>query len=196
MLTMLIAGHDTSTALLAWTLYLLGAHPDALARVRDEVDNVIGDAEPAPELTHQLTYLEMVLKETLRLYPPIHMGNRQAQANLDFGGYHIPRSNRVMLSIYASHRDPAHWDEPDAFRPERFDPHQRGEGPPPFTYIPFGGGPRNCIGAAFGQEESRIVLARIVQQFDVTLVNHDVHPHMGATLEPRPGVMMRVSRRQ
>ena len=98
--------------------------------------------------------------------------------------------------IYLSHRDKEYWEDPDAFCPARF---ARGaeEKTPPFTYLPFGGGPRNCIGAAFAQVEARTVLARLLQRFDLELLNGDqIHPHMGATLEPRPGVSMRVKRRK
>ena len=100
-----------------------------------------------------------------------------------------------MYSIYLAHRDGKYWSDPAVFRPERFDLNNREEKQPPFTYLPFGGGPRNCIGAAFAQVEARVVLARILQQFSLELLDPNVHTHMGATLEPRPGVKMRVKRR-
>ncbi len=193
-LTLLIAGHDTSTATLAWALYLLGRHPQAMAAAKDEVDQVLGQDRPALEQIGQLHYLEQVVKETLRLYPPIHVGNRIAGEDVVVDGYLIPAGTRVMYSIYLSHRHQAYWPEPDEFRPERFDRSGRAE-QPPFTYVPFGGGPRNCIGAAFALVESKVVLARILQHFDLQLVDQNVKPYMGATLEPHPGVLMRVSRR-
>jgi cytochrome P450 len=110
-------------------------------------------------------------------------------------GYAIPANTRVMYSIYLSHRDAALWPEANCFRPERFDRSQR-PAQPPFTYVPFGGGPRNCIGAAFAQVEAKVILARILQSFDLTLVPQKVRPYMGATLEPRPGVTMRIARRK
>ncbi len=196
LLTMLIAGHDTSTAFLAWALYLLGSHPDTLDKVVAEVDAVMGasDAPPTPEQIDRLDTLEQVTKETLRLYPPIHVGNRMAREPLQVHGYDIPEGTRVMYSIYLTHRETAEWPEPERFCPARFAPQERR---PPFSYIPFGGGPRNCIGAIFAQIEGKVVLARLLQRFNFELLNGaQIKPYMGATLEPRPGVMMRVTRRE
>jgi len=191
LLTILIAGHDTSTALLAWALYLLGKHPEVMQRVQAEVDAALGDAVPTLERVVELTYLEQVIDETMRLYPPIHIGNRIAARDLHFEGYRIPAGTRVVYSIYLTHRHKAHWPDPERFDPERFGP-QAGQKPAPYAYLPFGGGPRNCIGAAFAQVEGKVVLSRIVQNFEFTLTGSKVHAHMGATLEPRPGVMMHV----
>ncbi|MCB9125888.1 MAG: cytochrome P450, partial [Caldilineaceae bacterium] len=150
---------------------------------------------PSVEQVNELPFLDQVLKETLRLYPPIHIGNRRAPHDIEVCGYRVPEGTRVMYSIYLSHRDKDHWQDPEQFCPARF---ERGneEKVPPFTYLPFGGGPRNCIGAAFAQVEARTALARMIQRFDFELLDGDkIHPHMGATLEPRPGVSMRVTRR-
>ncbi len=195
LLTMLIAGHDTSTALLAWTLYLLGAHPEWMARARDECNAVLDDLShpPRPEQLNRLVLLDSLLKEALRLCPPIHIGNRRATEKVCVLDYEIPQEARVMYSIYLAHRDPKYWRDANEFCPERF---REGTGVPPFTYVPFGGGPRNCIGAAFSQIEAKVVLARLLQEFDLELLNaQQIKPHMGATLEPRPAVKMRVTRR-
>jgi cytochrome P450 len=223
LLTMLIAGHDTSTALLAWVWYLLGTDSEAMAQAKAEVDSVFREPHsvnhepsadhqeritengkritnniPTIEQLNQLAYLDMVIKEALRLYPPIHVGNRRAVEDLKLLEYDVPQDTRVMYSIYLSHRDKRYWDEPDKFCPHRFDKSQTQSGErPPFTYVPFGGGPRNCIGAAFAQVESKVVLARILQRFDLELLNGDkIKPYMGATLEPKPGVLMRVTKRE
>lgn len=187
MLTMLIAGHDTSTALLAWVFAMLGQHPETYTELQRQL------AETPPEKTPPL--LDQVIKETLRLYPPIHIGNRIVAEEVTFGeGQTIPAGARMFYSIYLTHRDPAIWENPDQFCPERF---AHGRQTPPMAYIPFGGGPRACIGAAFGQAEARIVLSELLQTFDFQPLNpHNIHPHMGATLEPRPGVLMKVFRRQ
>ena len=183
MLTMLIAGHDTSTALLAWTFALLGQHPEIHAQVLQDIDQT--------EIKHQL--LDNVIKESLRLYPPIHIGNRRVAEDMEFTEGKVPAGERMFYSIYLTHRDPDIWENAEQFCPDRF---SHGRKTPPFAYIPFGGGPRACIGAAFGQAEARIVMTRLLQTFNFEPVNpHQIHAHMGATLEPRPGVMMRVKRR-
>jgi len=194
MLTMMIAGHDTSTALLSWTLYLLGRHPDYLGLAQAEVDMVLGKLPADGEKIKDLHFLDQVIKESLRLYPPIHVGNRFSASSIQAHGYEIPEATRVMYSIYLSHRDEALWPNAGSFEPERFHRSRRPT-QPPFTYVPFGGGPRNCIGATFAQIEAKVVLARILQAFDLALISKNVRPYMGATLEPRPGVVMQVSRR-
>jgi cytochrome P450 len=182
MLTMLIAGHDTSTALLAWTFALLGQHPEIHAQVVKEVDQI--------EIKHQL--LDNVIKESLRLYPPIHIGNRRVAEEMEFAEGKVPAGERMFYSIYLTHRDPEIWENAEQFCPDRF---SHGRKTPPFAYVPFGGGPRSCIGAAFGQAEARIVMTRLLQKFTFEFTNHPIHAHMGATLEPHPGVMMKVKRR-
>lgn len=182
MLTMLIAGHDTSTALLAWIFALLGQHPDVYQQLVKDLEH-----DDRPPL------LDQVIKESLRLYPPIHIGNRMVAKEIDFEGGTVPAGSRMFYSIYLTHRDPSVWENPDDFCPARF---ERGRKTPPFSYVPFGGGPRACIGAAFGQAEARLVLAYLLKNFTFTLLNaQEIHPHMGATLEPRPGVIMKVSKR-
>ena len=181
MLTMLIAGHDTSTALLAWTFALLGQHPAVHRRLVEEVNTL----EKSP-------LLDQVIKESLRLYPPIHVGNRGVTEEIEFHTGTVPAGERIFYSIYLTHRDPAIWPNAEEFCPERF---ARGRQTPPFSYVPFGGGPRACIGAAFGQAEARLVIARLLQTHTFEFTNHRIHAHMGATLEPRPGMRMRVFRR-
>ncbi len=195
LLTLLIAGHDTSTALLAWALYLLTTHREAYARVQDEVDGALGAAAPTLSATGQLGYLDRVIKETLRLYPPIHLGSRIAARDVALQGYTIPAGTRVLYSIYLTHRHKAHWEDPQRFDPERFSAENERQRAP-YTFLPFGGGPRNCIGTAFAQVEARIVLARVMQQFELRFVGGHVRPHMGATLEPHPGVRVAVQRRR
>ncbi len=181
MLTMMIAGHDTSTALLAWIFALLGQHPETHAHVVSEVNS----KDRSPLLDH-------IIKESLRLYPPIHIGNRRVAENMEFAEGTVPAGERMFYSIYLTHRDPSVWENADDFCPERF---AHGRKTPPMSYIPFGGGPRACIGAAFGQAEARIVMARLLQTFSFEPMNaNKIHAHMGATLEPRPGVMMKVLR--
>jgi len=189
MLTLFIAGHDTSTALLAWTLYLVGRTPAVLPRLVAEAAALPHDRPPSAGQVESLVYLDQVISETLRLYPPIHVGNRLAARELSVCVYDLPAGHRVMVSIYATHHDEAHWPDPERFDPGRFVP---GEKHHPYSFLPFGGGPRNCIGSSFARVEARVILARIFQRFDLSLVRRRVRLHMGATLEPRPGVFMRV----
>lgn len=191
LLTMLIAGHDTSTALLAWALYALTTHPDMLARAQNEVDHVIGTDRPNVEHVKNLPYLGRVINETLRLYPPIHLSARTAATDLQFSDYELPQNTRVIFSIYLTHRHPDYWSEPERFNPDRFE-----QSPAPYTFLPFGGGKRNCIGTAFAQLESKLVLARILQQFDLTFVGRPVRAYMKATLEPYPGVTIQATPRR
>jgi cytochrome P450 len=164
-----------------------------LQRAVDEVDQVMGIDLPSLEHMDQLQYLGQVIDETLRIYPPIHIGNRHLAEDLDFQGYRLPAGRRLMYSIYATHHDEKHWNNPEQFDPDRFAP---GVKPQPYTFVPFGGGPRNCIGAAFAQVEAKVVLARILQRFKLRLLQEDFRVYMGATLEPRPGVLMQVSPRR
>ncbi|NWF64017.1 MAG: cytochrome P450 [Chloroflexi bacterium] len=181
MLTMMIAGHDTSTALLAWVFALLGQHPDIHKKLVDEVDTL--DKSPL---------LDQVIKEALRLYPPIHIGNRRVAENLTFAEGTVPAGERLFYSIYLTHHDEKIWENAESFCPARF---AHGRKTPPFSYVPFGGGPRACIGAAFGQAEARIVLSHLLKSHTFEFTCHKIHAHMGATLEPRPGVNMKVTKR-
>ena len=193
MLTLLIAGHDTATAALAWALYTLGQHPRVLAQTRAEVDSVLQREPPTASLIQQLHYLERVIKETLRLYPPIHVSNRLAARELEFAGRRIPAGTRVLFSIFLTHRHPRYWPEPDHFDPERFNA-EKNPSPAPFTYLPFGGGPRFCIGSALAQVEVKVMLARLLQRFDFKVGTDKVTVRMGATLEPSPNFSMKVCR--
>jgi len=185
MMTMLIAGHDTSTALLAWTFAMLGQNPTVMTRLVTELDRAGSDTLPH--------LLDEVIKETLRLYPPIHIGNRIVVEGMEFEGGVIPLGERMFYSIYLTQRDPKSWERPDDFCPDRF---EHGRKHPPFANIPFGGGPRACPGAAFGQAEARIVIAGLLKNWNFEPLNPTkIHTYMGATLEPRPGVLMRVNRR-
>jgi len=193
LLTLLIAGHDTSTALLAWAIYSLASNPQILGQAQAEVDSVLGGQSPDYSLIGGLIYLDQVIKETLRLYPPIHVSNRRVMEDIEFHGYRIPAGGRLMFSIYLTHHDKKNWQDPERFDPQRFAP---GIKYPPYVFVPFGGGPRNCIGASFAQDEAKVILAWLLQHYNFTLLQSSVRLYMGATLEPRPGVLVRVSPRR
>ncbi|GAB4544883.1 MAG: cytochrome P450 [Anaerolineae bacterium] len=189
-LTMIIAGHDTSTGLLAWAMYMLGVDRDNAARAREEVDAVLGGSAPNMEKISELHFLSRFVDETLRLYPPAHLGSRLAAVDMSFQGYPIHAGERVTYSIYVTHRMAEYWPNPTQFAPDRFL-----EKPVPYSFLPFGGGKRNCIGSTFAEIEAKVILARVLQQIQLELVQPHVHMHMAVTLEPRPGVLMRVQRR-
>jgi cytochrome P450 len=193
LLTLFIAGHDTSTSLLSWALYLLARHDTAMARAKEEVEVMLGQAPPTLAQIRRLRYLDCVIKESLRLYPPIHLGSRIAATDVPFRDYLIPAGTRVLYSIYLTHRDKQYWTAPHLFDPNRFAP-EHGARRPAYTFLPFGAGPRNCLGAAFAQVEAKVVLGRLLQRFAFRYVGGDVHPRMRATLEPSPGVLVEVQR--
>lgn len=194
LMTMLIAGHDTSTAHLAWTLHLLAEYPDHQAEVQRELDELLAGEPASYEALQQLRILPQVAAESLRLYPPIHIGNRVAKEDLEYDGYVIPAGRRVVYSIYATHRATEHWPEPDRFDPARFSAGEK-RGRPAYAYVPFGGGPRNCIGMAFAQVQAQTVLSRILQRYSIAPAPGRVRMHMGATLEPAGGLPLRVRQR-
>jgi cytochrome P450 len=190
-LTMLIAGHDTSTAQLSWALHLLARHPEWLARAAREARAAPAGEGLAALRGDGLPVIDAVLKEALRLWPPIHVGGRRTVQEVELDGYRLPAGQRVMLSYLLVQRDPAMWARADVFDPGRW---LNGGAPGPFTYVPFGGGPRNCIGAGFANLEGRLVLARILQLVDVAVTRRPLRGAMGATLEPRGG-RLKVRRR-
>ncbi len=187
MLTLMIAGHDTVTAWLAWTMGLLLSHPGEMKRIQAELWSVAGHRPPCFEDLGHLPYLEAAARESMRLYPPIPIVNRMAGAPIAVEGYTVPIGTRVMIPIYVLHRRPERWEEASRFQPERF---LRPGGVPTggFDYLPFGGGPRFCVGASFAWMEGRIILIRILQRVRMEPAFGRLTARLGATLEPRGGL--------
>lgn len=185
LLTMLIAGHDTVTAWLAWTTGLLLQHPAAWRRAQEEILRLIGHGPPALAALQRARYLDAVAREALRLFPPIPILNRRAAVDLEIEGLRVPRGTRVMVAIYVLHRRPDRWPDPTRFRPERFLENETGG---PFAFLPFGGGPRFCVGASFAWAEGRLILARMLQRVRMRPLFERLSPRLGATLVPRGGV--------
>jgi cytochrome P450 len=191
-LTLLLAGHETTAAALTWTWYLLSQHPEVERRLHAELDTVLGGRLPTVEHLDALPYTRMVIQEALRLYPPAFGFMRFAVASDEIGGYAIPANSLIFLSAYCTHRHPAFWEEPEVFDPERFTP-ERSADRPRFAYFPFGGGPRQCIGNAFAMMEAQPVLATVGQRFSLRLVpGHLVEPQVLLTMRPRYGLPMMV----
>jgi cytochrome P450 len=187
--TLFAAGHETSSNSLSWTLFLLDQHPDILADLHDELHAALGGDAPSLEQLGRLPLLDRIVKESLRLMPPASLLVRRGMAPFTLGGFALPKGATVFLSPFITHRIPEHWDEPQAFRPERW---ERIE-PSPYAYLPFGAGPRMCIGTSFALMEIKLALALIVQRFRLALpAGTRVDPELRLTLRPRGGLPMRI----
>jgi cytochrome P450 len=191
LLTLFVAGHETSANALAWTFYLLAQHPEVTARLLSELDGALHGAAPTAADLERLPYLEQVIKESMRLYPPAPSAVRTAREGFEWQGYTIRAGEVVFYSPYISHRMPHIFPEPETFRPERFAPDSP-ENPPPYAYIPFAAGPRSCIGAPFAMMEIKTVLAMTLPRFRMDLVRGQrVDQAMRLTLQPKYGIQMR-----
>ncbi len=189
-MTILTAGYETTARALTWTWYLLDSHPQARRKLDQELDRVLGGRTPAFEDLERLSYTEMVLKESMRLLPPVWGLSRFVAEDDDVGGYRIPKGSRVVLSQYVTHRHPGLWDAPERFDPERFTL-ERSAGRPKYAYFPFSGGPRQCIGNNFAVMEAKLALATVAQRYKLSLVpGHPVEPEPSFTLKPRYGMRM------
>jgi len=204
LVTLFLAGHETTAIALTWTFHLLAQHPAAEAKLHAEVDSVLGTgfaarAAPAFEDLERLPYARMIADEALRLYPPAYVFSRRAAGDDRLGPFHMPAGAHIVISPYALHRRPDYWPEPNAFRPERFAPGASGKDAadrPKHAYLPFGGGPRICIGNSFAMMEHAIVLAAAVCRWRLeSIPGHEVRTEPRITLRPRGGLPMRVLRR-
>lgn len=189
-LTILLAGHETTANALTWALYLLSQHPDAARELRAQIDRVLGGRPATAGDLPVLSYTRMVFQETLRLYPPAWGIARRAIEDDTLGGYRVPAGSVININIYALHRHPDFWDDPDEFRPERFSELASQERHK-FAYLPFSAGPRKCIGDQFAMFEGQLILATIAQHLDLALVpGHPVEKLPLITLNPRYGMKM------
>ncbi len=196
-MTLMFAGHDTSTSTLTFMLYELAHHPQVLARLQEEQDQVLGGAVPSfDHLEREMPYLDMVLDEVLRLYPPAWIGPRRAVRDFEFGGYPVPRGAYVNYCSWASHRIPEVFPDPEAFIPERFT-RERKAALPRGAYVPFGGGRRICIGKRFGQTEVKLVATMLLQRLRLdALPGRTMTVRQMPTLSPKGGLKMRVAERR
>jgi cytochrome P450 len=189
-LTLFIAGHETTANALSWAWYQLSMHPEVERRLRHELDSVLNGRLPTPDDLPRMPYARMVIDETLRLHPPAWITDRTAVNDDVIRGYPIPAGATVSVSPYVVHRLPDYWENPEAFDPERFSP-ERSAGRAPFAYFPFGGGPHQCIGKGFSLMEAQLILATVVQHYRLELVpGHPVEGLAQTTLRPRYGICM------
>jgi cytochrome P450 len=194
--TIFMAGHETTAQALSWTWYLLSQHPAIETKLHDELAAVLGDRTPRYEDIGKLRYTRMVIEESMRLYPPAHTMSRSPIAADEVLGQRIPARAEVLIVPWLLHRKPSLWENPDRFDPERFAP-ERAAARPRFAYIPFGGGPRICIGAAFAMAEAMLILATIAQRYQLRLKpGFPVEPQGLITLRPRNGLRMFLTRRE
>ncbi|WP_226023026.1 cytochrome P450 [Halomicrobium salinisoli] len=186
MLTFLFAGHETTALTLTYVWDLLSRNPDVERRLRAEVDEVC-DGRPAIEDLFEFEYAGHVVREALRLYPPAHEIRREPVEDVRFGGYDVPAGSLLVLPTWVLHRDDRFWDDPEAFRPERW---ADGGDRPEFAYFPFGGGPRRCIGQQFAMTEAQLVLATLVRDWTFERRYDDLELTAGVTLQPSGDVEM------
>ena len=190
-ITMILAGHETTANLLSWTFHLLSKHPEIERRVSEEAQRVLGDRSPVLEDVKGLEYTRMVLEEALRLYPPAWVFERQAVTADHLGAYPIAPGAIVGICPYVMHRHPDHWENPEGFDPERFRA-DRAEKRARYAYLPFGGGPRTCVGNHFAMMEAQILLSMIVREHRLELEpSHPVVLDPVITLRPKHGIRVR-----
>ncbi|WP_052745657.1 cytochrome P450 [Allosalinactinospora lopnorensis] len=193
LVTIYLAGHETTAVALFWTLVSLAEHPWAKEELNSEIDQVLGGAPPNIETVDSLDYTRMVIEESLRLYPPIWAYPRGALGDDTVGGHSIPAGSNVLLSPLVSHRNPRYWENPDTFNPLRFAPAAVRKRPR-MAYFPFGGGPRLCVGQLMAMLELRMIISMISQRFELSLTP-DADLAYGApliSLRPHQDVMVRL----
>lgn len=196
LLTFYLAGHETTARALAWTLYLIARSPQWAALLEEEIDRVTGGAPVEGAHIEQMVLVQQVLKESMRLYPPVPLLSRQCVAATRLDGIDVSPGATVVMPIYAMHRHARRWEDPDAFDPMRFAP-EREARIPRYQYLPFGAGPRICIGMAFAMIEATVILATLVQKARFAPVaGREPFPLARVTLQPGGGMPLRVSLRE
>ncbi|GAB6861091.1 cytochrome P450 [Haloplanus litoreus] len=192
--TMLLAGHDTTALTLTYAFYLLSQHPEAERRVHAELDSVL-DGPPTFADTRELTTLDRVLQETMRLYPPVYVMFREPVVDVKLDGYRVPEGAAIMLPQWAVHRSPRWWDDPGRFDPDRWTRERRADRPR-FAHFPFGGGPRHCIGKQFSLLEAKLILAVVGREYSLEYARDEPFDLRGSlTMHPVDGMPMRVRER-
>ncbi|MDR6224085.1 cytochrome P450 [Desmospora profundinema] len=185
--TLFVAGHETTSNALTWTIFLLSQHPDILADLLDELDGALQGASPTMEKLNQLPLLEGVVKESLRLLPPASIGMRITGSPCVLGGFFLPKGSNIFYSPFVTHRLPELYPEPNRFHPKRWAGLKRS----PYEFLPFGAGPHMCMGWAFAMQEMKVVLAMLLQRYRLFVVDHTkIEPNLN--MRPKYGMPMRI----
>jgi cytochrome P450 len=194
-MTLFLAGHETTANALTWAWYLLSQNPEVEAKLHAEVDTVLGGRLPTFEDVPALKYTEMVLTEAMRIYPPVWVMGRRSISGIKIGGYYIPPKSIVLLSQYVIHHDERFYPEPEKFKPERWASEET-KNLPKMAYFPFGGGPRLCIGEQFAWMEGILLIATIAQKWKLRLATgHKIEMQPLITLRPKHGMKMKLEPR-
>jgi cytochrome P450 len=195
MMTLFLAGHETTATALTWTWYLLSLHPEVEAKLFDELDRVLAGRAPTVNDLPQLPFTEMVVRESMRLYPPAPGVAREPIDDVTIAGYEVPKGALISINSYVLHRDPRFFPDPERFHPERFAPGWE-ERIPRYAYLPFGSGPRVCIGNGFAMMEARLILATLAQRYRLSLEpGQTIKPVQLVTLRPNGPIRMKFDQR-
>jgi cytochrome P450 len=197
LMTIFLAGHETTANLLSWTFYLLSQHPEVDEKLYTIIEELTQGKPITPELYPQLTYAQHIISESMRLYPPAYVIGRQVEEDIEIGPYQMRKGDMVLISQYVMHRNPTYYDNAEVFIPERFEDNFI-KTLPSYAYFPFGGGPRVCIGNHFAMMEATLALATIVQKYRLTISadHHTVKPQPLVTLRPKRGLYMTLNNRK
>lgn len=194
-MTIFLAGHETTANALSWTWHLLASHPEVEAKLHEELGETLAGRPPSVADLPRLRYTEAVVTESMRLYPPAWAFGREALEDCEIGGYRVPAGTQLIMSQWVAHRDPRYFDAPEMFRPERWES-GLSERLPRYAYFPFGGGPRLCIGRSFARMEAVLLLATLAQKFRLRHVPGEyIAPQPSVTLRPKNGMRMVLSSR-
>ncbi|KAJ3614807.1 hypothetical protein NHX12_018377 [Muraenolepis orangiensis] len=196
--TFMFEGHDTTAAAMNWAVHLLGSHPEVQRKVQLELHKVLGESERpiTMEDLKELRYLDCVIKESLRLFPSVHFFARRLCDDAVINGFKVSKGTNAVVLVYALHRDPRYFPNPEEFQPERFFP-ENCVGRPPYAYVPFSAGLRNCIGQRFAMMEEKVVLASILRSFNIEAcqTREELHPLGEIVLRPENGILIKLERR-
>ena len=194
MIGMILGGHETSSAALTWVWYELANHPQVASQLRQELDTVLQGQPIRLEHMPRLRYTKMIIEETLRLHPPFWFENRNVTKDVILGGHSVPKGSLIVFSRYSLHRHPKFWKDPDRFNPERFAPDALENPRSRYASIPYGGGPRICIGIHFATMEMILTLAMIAQRFKLQIHTSDRHAMSAKlTMTPKHGLRVTLS---